>query len=265
LAFLRKLASLDFLLEKRRRLSRFLVPQLEVLEDRTLHSTANLQIVQSAAASVQAGGNLVYAITLTNAGPNAAQNVTLNDTLPGGTTYYPGMKDSRAVRPRSRETLMSVVRLFHAGVIRLAKPGLRTQLDPVRQRVPVHGLVDSLHPVCYNDITLVAGCEPLPRRPRDLGAAADHSSLRHPNRTQGPRGPGNPCQERRRKKDCYRSGSAPCREKHLPRLRRNEDLGFDWVLLRAVPQGLTAPERASPTGRSSLKDAGHFRVRSPNP
>jgi uncharacterized repeat protein (TIGR01451 family) len=36
---------------------------------------------------VQAGNNLTYTITVTNAGPSAAASVILNDTLPAGTTF----------------------------------------------------------------------------------------------------------------------------------------------------------------------------------
>jgi len=36
---------------------------------------------------VTAGSNLTYTITATNSGPNPAASVTLNDTLPGGTTF----------------------------------------------------------------------------------------------------------------------------------------------------------------------------------
>src|SRR4030095_12101986 len=36
---------------------------------------------------VQAGGNLTYTITVTNAGPSDAASVTLSDTLPAGTTF----------------------------------------------------------------------------------------------------------------------------------------------------------------------------------
>ena len=36
---------------------------------------------------VVAGANLTYTITITNAGPSAAANATLNDTLPAGATF----------------------------------------------------------------------------------------------------------------------------------------------------------------------------------
>jgi uncharacterized repeat protein (TIGR01451 family) len=66
---------------------RFVVPQIEVLEDRVmLDAAANLQVMQTAAPKVLAGDNIAYLVTVTNIGPNAAQNVVLNDTLPSGTT-----------------------------------------------------------------------------------------------------------------------------------------------------------------------------------
>jgi uncharacterized repeat protein (TIGR01451 family) len=86
---LRKFEALERLLLPRRQhfVKRFALPQLEVLEDHTLlTAAANLQVVQTAAAAVQAGNNLTYTISVTNAGPSAAQNVTLSDTLPSGTT-----------------------------------------------------------------------------------------------------------------------------------------------------------------------------------
>ena len=52
---------------------------------------SDLSIVKTAnQASVQVGTNLSYTLTVSNLGPNAAQNVVVTDTLPAGTTYVSG-------------------------------------------------------------------------------------------------------------------------------------------------------------------------------
>ncbi|HMF19634.1 MAG TPA: SdrD B-like domain-containing protein, partial [Gemmataceae bacterium] len=52
---------------------------------------SDLSIVKTAnQASVQVGTNLSYTLTVSNLGPNAAQNVMVTDTLPAGTTYVSG-------------------------------------------------------------------------------------------------------------------------------------------------------------------------------
>ncbi len=48
---------------------------------------ADLSVVKTASATVVAGNNLTYTITLTNTGAGDAQSVVLSDTLPVGTTY----------------------------------------------------------------------------------------------------------------------------------------------------------------------------------
>jgi uncharacterized repeat protein (TIGR01451 family) len=50
----------------------------------TLAPLADLSVAASGPATVTAGGTATYTITLTNNGPNAAQNVVLRDTLPTG-------------------------------------------------------------------------------------------------------------------------------------------------------------------------------------
>src|SRR5438132_7971920 len=49
---------------------------------------ADLAVVKTASASsVETGTNVTYSITVTNKGPNAAVNLTLEDNLPAGTTF----------------------------------------------------------------------------------------------------------------------------------------------------------------------------------
>jgi uncharacterized repeat protein (TIGR01451 family) len=50
--------------------------------------TADVSISKhTASKSVQAGGNVLFTVTVTNAGPTAASDVTLTDLLPAGTTF----------------------------------------------------------------------------------------------------------------------------------------------------------------------------------
>jgi uncharacterized repeat protein (TIGR01451 family) len=49
--------------------------------------TADLAVTNSGPSAVTAGTNATYIITLTNNGPNAAQNVVLSDTLPTGAVF----------------------------------------------------------------------------------------------------------------------------------------------------------------------------------
>jgi large repetitive protein len=50
-------------------------------------SSADLSVVKSGPAAATAGQTISYTITLTNNGPNAAENAAFTDTLPGGTTF----------------------------------------------------------------------------------------------------------------------------------------------------------------------------------
>jgi uncharacterized repeat protein (TIGR01451 family) len=50
-------------------------------------ASADLAVSNSSPASVTAGTNATYTVTLTNNGPAAAQNVVLTDTLPTGSTF----------------------------------------------------------------------------------------------------------------------------------------------------------------------------------
>lgn len=48
---------------------------------------ADLAVTKSGPATIVAGNNVTYTVTLTNNGPSAAQNVTLADPLPAGVTF----------------------------------------------------------------------------------------------------------------------------------------------------------------------------------
>jgi uncharacterized repeat protein (TIGR01451 family) len=49
--------------------------------------SADLSIARTAAASVDAGANLTYTLTVSNAGPDTASNVSVTDVLPGNVTF----------------------------------------------------------------------------------------------------------------------------------------------------------------------------------
>jgi uncharacterized repeat protein (TIGR01451 family) len=53
----------------------------------TITPQADLGVTKSGAASVTAGTNITYTVTVTNSGPSTAQDVILTDTLPAGTTF----------------------------------------------------------------------------------------------------------------------------------------------------------------------------------
>ena len=53
----------------------------------TITPQADLGVTKSGAASVTAGTNITYTVSVTNNGPSTAQNVILTDTLPAGTTF----------------------------------------------------------------------------------------------------------------------------------------------------------------------------------
>jgi uncharacterized repeat protein (TIGR01451 family) len=53
----------------------------------TVVTSADLAVTKTGPATVTAGANVTYTITLTNNGPSDAANVSLSDTLPTGTTF----------------------------------------------------------------------------------------------------------------------------------------------------------------------------------
>lgn len=57
---------------------------------------ADVSITKDAPATVTEGGNLTYTLTVTNAGPGSASNVTVTDTLPSGETFVSASPDCSA-------------------------------------------------------------------------------------------------------------------------------------------------------------------------
>lgn len=59
-----------------------------IIATTTVNASADLSVTKTDAPDpVTAGSNLTYTITVSNAGPSAAAGVSLNDTLPAGTTF----------------------------------------------------------------------------------------------------------------------------------------------------------------------------------
>jgi uncharacterized repeat protein (TIGR01451 family) len=83
----RKLFGFESNLVRRERLKRYVRLCLEGLEDRIVPSSADLQLTQTGPATVNAGSQLTYNITVVNNGPDAAQNLTLSDFLPSQETF----------------------------------------------------------------------------------------------------------------------------------------------------------------------------------
>src|ERR1700680_4236927 len=52
-----------------------------------LAQSADLAVTKTGPATVTASTNITYTVTVANNGPNDAQNVTLSDALPAGTTF----------------------------------------------------------------------------------------------------------------------------------------------------------------------------------
>lgn len=53
----------------------------------TTVATTDVSVAKTGPATAAAGSNVTYTITIANAGPDSADNVTLTDTLPAGTTF----------------------------------------------------------------------------------------------------------------------------------------------------------------------------------
>jgi uncharacterized repeat protein (TIGR01451 family) len=53
----------------------------------TVTNSADLSVTKTGPATVGAGNNITYTVTVMNGGPNDAQSVTLSDALPPGTTF----------------------------------------------------------------------------------------------------------------------------------------------------------------------------------
>ena len=53
----------------------------------TVTPSADVAVTKTGPATVVAGSNVTYTVTAANNGPSAAQNFTVNDTLPGGTAF----------------------------------------------------------------------------------------------------------------------------------------------------------------------------------
>jgi uncharacterized repeat protein (TIGR01451 family) len=59
----------------------------EATANTTVVASANLAVTKSGPTTITAGNNITYTITLTNLGVSTADAVSLNDTLPAGTTF----------------------------------------------------------------------------------------------------------------------------------------------------------------------------------
>ena len=71
----------------------------------TLTPSADLQVTKSGPATAVAGTNVVYTITVTNAGPSDATGVTLTDPTPPGLTFVSNAGDCTTAFPCTLGTL----------------------------------------------------------------------------------------------------------------------------------------------------------------
>lgn len=60
----------------------------------TIVTVADVGVAKTGAATVTAGTNLSYSLTVSNSGPSDAQTVTLTDPLPAGTTFASGSQNT---------------------------------------------------------------------------------------------------------------------------------------------------------------------------
>jgi len=59
--------------------------------------SSDLDIVKSGVATIARGGSLLYTLTTTNHGPDAAHNIVVADNIPAGLTFNPGLSDPECV------------------------------------------------------------------------------------------------------------------------------------------------------------------------
>ena len=71
----------------------------------TLTPSADVQVAKSGPATAVAGTNVVYTLTVTNAGPSDATSVTLTDPTPPGLTFVPNTGDCTTAFPCTLGTL----------------------------------------------------------------------------------------------------------------------------------------------------------------
>ena len=71
----------------------------------TLTPSADLQVTKSGPANAVAGTNVVYTITVTNAGPSDAAGVTVADPTPPGLTFVSNAGDCTTAFPCNLGTL----------------------------------------------------------------------------------------------------------------------------------------------------------------
>src|SRR4029077_16951083 len=65
----------------------------------TVNLQADLAITKTGPASVVAGTNVVYTITVTNAGPSSAEGVVVSDATPAGLTFVSNTSDCLTAFP----------------------------------------------------------------------------------------------------------------------------------------------------------------------
>ncbi len=68
-------------------------------------SSADLSLAKTGPASVQAGNTIAYNLTVSNAGPDTANGVTVNDTLPAGTTFVGSAPAVCSLNPPASQNL----------------------------------------------------------------------------------------------------------------------------------------------------------------
>jgi len=81
-------------------------------DDNEFHQlTSDLEIIKSGVPTIPRGNTLLYTLTVTNHGPELAQNIVVGDLVPAGLTFNPGLSDNDCVLDNNIKVLCDNLQL----------------------------------------------------------------------------------------------------------------------------------------------------------